>query len=71
MPKKASSKSTVSSTVLEDEKTQYSSLEPREHCIARPGMYIGSIYPSKVEFYSVNNDYFCLNYAVFWMVTIV
>jgi DNA topoisomerase-2 len=56
MPKKASSKSTVSSSVLEDEKTQYSSLEPREHCIARPGMYIGSIYPSKMEFYSVNNE---------------
>ena len=53
MPKKAS---TVSSSVLEDEKTQYSSLEPREHCIARPGMYIGSIYPSKIEFYSVNNE---------------
>lgn len=52
MQKKALSKSTV----LEDEKTQYSSLEPREHCIARPGMYIGSIYPSKIEFYSVNNE---------------
>jgi len=50
MPKKASQ-----SSVLESEKTQYSSIEPREHVLLRPGMYIGSISSSKVEFYSASN----------------
>ena len=45
MPKKSS----------EDEKTQYSCLDPLEHVLLRPGMYIGSIIPSKKEFYSVDS----------------
>lgn len=38
-----------------DEKTQYSCLDPVEHVLLRPGMYIGSIIPSKKEFYSVDS----------------
>lgn len=45
MPKKSS----------DDEKTQYSCLDPVEHVLLRPGMYIGSIIPSKKEFYSVDS----------------
>ena len=39
----------------DDEKTQYSCLDPVEHVLLRPGMYIGSIIPSKKEFYSVDS----------------
>jgi DNA topoisomerase-2 len=47
MPKKETKSS--------DEKTQYSCLDPVEHVLLRPSMYIGSITPSKKEFYSVES----------------
>ena len=55
MPKKASQKSLSESSVLESEKTEYSALEPHEHVLKRPSMYIGGIVPVKMDFYSANN----------------
>ena len=55
MPKKASQKSLSESSVLESEKTEYSALEPHEHVLKRPSMYIGGIVPVKMDFYSASN----------------
>jgi DNA topoisomerase-2 len=55
MPKKASQKSLSESSVLESEKTEYSALEPHEHVLKRPSMYIGGIVPVKMDFYSTSN----------------
>lgn len=55
MPKKASQKSLSESSILESEKTEYSALEPHEHVLKRPSMYIGGIVPVKMDFYSASN----------------
>lgn len=55
MPKKASQKFLSESSVLESEKTEYSALEPHEHVLKRPSMYIGGIVPVKMDFYSASN----------------
>lgn len=52
MPKKASMSE---SSVLESEKTEYLALEPHEHVLKRPSMYIGGIVPVKIDFYSASN----------------